>query len=242
MQPAPPPAPPAPAAAPAAPAAAPRLLVNGTSVEIPRSALEVKALRERRDMLSSQLGSVKDRRDETAEEMRNAVPGQDFLGLEQRLKVLDARMLNIENDIAQTSAAIAAAPPSILSAGSEEPSAPAVPLSAADRLLDEDVIVPVVSVLSIFVFFPIAIAKARSIWRRPAPVAPTSMSPDLQQRLDRMEQSIDSIAIEVERVSEGQRFVTQLMSEPKAIGAGAAPRFEARAGEAVPVAQGIGRS
>jgi hypothetical protein len=32
-------------------------------------------------------------------------------------------------------------------------------------------------------------------------------------RLERMEQAIDSVAIEVERISEGQRFTTKLLSE-----------------------------
>ena len=32
-------------------------------------------------------------------------------------------------------------------------------------------------------------------------------------RLERLEQAVESIAIEIERVSEGQRFVTKLMSE-----------------------------
>ncbi len=33
------------------------------------------------------------------------------------------------------------------------------------------------------------------------------------ERLERMEQAIDAIAIEVERVSEAQRFTTKLLSE-----------------------------
>jgi hypothetical protein len=32
------------------------------------------------------------------------------------------------------------------------------------------------------------------------------------QRLERLEQAVESIAIEVERISEGQRYVTKLMS------------------------------
>ena len=32
-------------------------------------------------------------------------------------------------------------------------------------------------------------------------------------RLERMEMAIDSIAVEVERISEGQRFTTKLLSE-----------------------------
>ena len=36
---------------------------------------------------------------------------------------------------------------------------------------------------------------------------------DVTARLERMEQAIDSIAVEVERISEGQRFTTKLLSE-----------------------------
>jgi hypothetical protein len=36
---------------------------------------------------------------------------------------------------------------------------------------------------------------------------------DVSARLERMEQAIDSIAVEVERISEGQRFTTKLLSE-----------------------------
>jgi hypothetical protein len=36
---------------------------------------------------------------------------------------------------------------------------------------------------------------------------------EVVQRLERMEQSIDAIAVEVERISEGQRFTTRLLSE-----------------------------
>ena len=36
---------------------------------------------------------------------------------------------------------------------------------------------------------------------------------EVMNRLERMEQAIDSIAVEVERISEGQRFTTKLLSE-----------------------------
>ena len=36
---------------------------------------------------------------------------------------------------------------------------------------------------------------------------------DVAARLERMEQALDSVAVEVERISEGQRFTTKLLSE-----------------------------
>lgn len=77
---------------------------------------------------------------------------------------------------------------------------------------------------------PIVRAIARSIERRSH--LPPAIPPDLTSRLDRMEQAIDAIAVEVERISEGQRFTTRLLSD----------RGDARLGSgnaaAQPLAQG----
>ena len=57
-----------------------------------------------------------------------------------------------------------------------------------------------------------AIACARSIWKRGS--MPRALPDrDTTARLERMEQAMDAIAIEIERVSEGQRFVTRLMAD-----------------------------
>jgi hypothetical protein len=56
---------------------------------------------------------------------------------------------------------------------------------------------------------PIARAYARRLDARPT----ASVPPDVAARLERMEQAIDSIAVEVERISEGQRFTTKLLAE-----------------------------
>ena len=38
---------------------------------------------------------------------------------------------------------------------------------------------------------------------------------DVSARMERMEHAIDAIALEVERISEGQRFTTKLLSETR---------------------------
>ncbi len=43
-------------------------------------------------------------------------------------------------------------------------------------------------------------------------VSPRSLA-GVEERLARIEQAVEAIAIEVERVSEGQRFTTKLLSE-----------------------------
>ena len=77
----------------------------------------------------------------------------------------------------------------------------------------ENVFLPLSIVFTIFVLTPIAVSIARIIWKRASVPKQTVASPESAQRLERMEQAMDAIAIEVERISEGQRFVTRLLSE-----------------------------
>jgi hypothetical protein len=60
---------------------------------------------------------------------------------------------------------------------------------------------------------PISIAIARRIWRGVRPIAAARTEDTIGPRFDRLEQAVDAIAIEVERVSEGQRFVTKVLTE-----------------------------
>ena len=49
-------------------------------------------------------------------------------------------------------------------------------------------------------------------WDRQA-LPGAAAAPELAQRLERMEQTLDAMAIEVERISENQRFTTRLLAE-----------------------------
>ena len=76
------------------------------------------------------------------------------------------------------------------------------------------ILIPLVFVSSIPVIaigVPLARAFARRIENAPSPASP--ISHDVVARLERMEQAIDAIAVEMERVSEGQRFTTKLLTE-----------------------------
>ena len=59
----------------------------------------------------------------------------------------------------------------------------------------------------------ILLPLTRAIGRRMERGDSTRAAPELSARLERMEQAIDAIAAEVERIGEGQRFTTQLLSE-----------------------------
>ena len=71
-----------------------------------------------------------------------------------------------------------------------------------------------ITVAAIFIGTPIARAFGRRMDRRPVTAA---ASPDVVGRLDRIEQAVDAIALEVERISEGQRYVTKVMSGPRSL-------------------------
>jgi hypothetical protein len=91
-------------------------------------------------------------------------------------------------------------------------------------------------VFMLAVLMPISIAFARRIWRRGS--SPKQAEDVVSPRLDRLENAVDAIAIEIERISEGQRFVTKVMTErptPRAHAAPAPEHAEASAlGEAKP--------
>ena len=58
---------------------------------------------------------------------------------------------------------------------------------------------------------PIIRAFTRRFERGPAP--PHLPSPDVVARLERIEQAVESVAIEVERIAEAQRFSAKLQAE-----------------------------
>ena len=77
------------------------------------------------------------------------------------------------------------------------------------------IIVPLgafIMVIVISIGIPMARAYARKMDAESRnPRLPTEVT----DRMERMEQAIDSIALEVERISEVQRFTTKLLSEGK---------------------------
>jgi hypothetical protein len=74
-----------------------------------------------------------------------------------------------------------------------------------------EILVPIV----LFVMIPITaigVPIARAYARRLDRGSNRGASPEVERRLERMEQAIDAIAVEVERIAEGQRFTTKLLT------------------------------
>jgi hypothetical protein len=191
---------------------------------------DVNALRVRASELSNQLRSATGRRADVQRSLKDAT-GADRAGLEQRLGVLDTRIARLESDIDQNGSQLASLAAG-KAAGSRPPFA-GFPNSSRDRAINN--MVPIAIVFTLFVLAPIAVSISRVFWKRGSLPKHAPGSVDHTQRLERMEQAIDSIAIEIERVSEGQRFVTRLMSDRQeaALGGGLEPArpINASAGE-----------
>jgi hypothetical protein len=191
------------------------VVVTQVPAGVPQTPAEYRLLVSKRSQLSDQLISATGRRNDLAAQLLTTdASARD--GIQARLKVLDDRIVRLEMEIDQTGQQVANAAPQIMSSTTISPS------RFMDRMGDQ--IVPIAGMLSLFVLFPLAIALARSIWRRSASAGrPVPADHGTQQRLEQIQQAIDSIAIEVERISENQRFVTKMVSErERVIGAGAA--------------------
>jgi hypothetical protein len=186
--------------------------------DVPQTAQEVQALRIRMNDLRSELQEAAERRNSVASRLRSAdVAARP--GYEARLQVLDARIIQIERDMQANTARLNAAPAAaIVGARALSPDAGRI----AERISGD--LVPIIAIFTVFVLAPFAFTVSRFIWKRGNALGARAPGVDQAtlQRLEELQQSVDTIAIEVERISENQRFVTRMLSEQPALGAGAA--------------------
>ena len=78
---------------------------------------------------------------------------------------------------------------------------------------DEDIIA-IVGFFTTAIIISIGIPLVRGLVRRwDRRDARTAIPGDTTARLERIEQAVDAMSIEVERIAEGQRFVTRMLSE-----------------------------
>ncbi|MEO6526685.1 MAG: hypothetical protein ABIP93_08695 [Gemmatimonadaceae bacterium] len=177
---------------------------------------DVTALRARRSELNSQLDAANRNRRQLSEQLRRA-EGANKAGLETRLAALDGRIARMEGEIDAVGQRLA----SVDAARYAETRPPFTP-GPRNNPFNNVRVEPIAIAFTLFVLSPIAISMSRLIWKRGSRMPVSAPAVESTQRLERMEQAMDAIAIEIERVSEGQRFVTRLLSERGGAALGAA--------------------
>jgi hypothetical protein len=208
------------AKAPASPVPPPAVAGAATNAVSPKdlTQADIQGAQRRKSELSDQLNSAKGRRDDLRRQITSSTNVADRTGLEARLGQLDQRIMRLESDIDENGKFLASPEATRFVASSTPPPS----TGRGNRNVNVE---PIAIVFTLFVLAPMALSLARIFWKRGS-LPKAQVDPERDKRLERMEHAIDSIAIEVERVSEGQRFVTRILAEgqhavPLAAGANA---------------------
>jgi len=189
----------------------------------------LQAARAHRSELRNTLDRVEEQRDDLQSELTQTPQSETAIraGLEARLRELDTRILALDKEIATADGRVAQA--AAVPGATYEP-----PPTIIRRDGPPEEVFVMGGMAIFFIGFPIAIAYARRLWKRAAIAVSTEMPAEMTDRLNRMEQAIDAVAVELERVGEGQRYVTKVFTEQqRALGAGAAEPLDVRQREAI---------
>jgi hypothetical protein len=205
-----------PVLAPATPvaAAAPRATSSPSAI--------YEGFKAQRDVLNDQLHDLERTRSDITSQMEEASDGSpEQKSLQGRLTDVDARIKAVDQMIAGNSMQLAQA---AAIPGAVVPPPPYVPQGPPDEVY------VLAGLFFVVVLMPLSIAFAKRIWRRSATVI-TSLPRELTDRLLRLEQTVEATSFEVERIGEGQRFLTKLFTEgegARALGTGAAKPIEVK--------------
>jgi hypothetical protein len=156
-----------------------------------------------RSELRDQLSTLQDSRQELTRQLEQSTTGADRTGIEQHITEVDARITALDKQIASADAQVAQAA-AVPGAVVREP--------PYERPGPPDEVYVLGGIFIVVVLFPLTIAYSRRLWRRGA-AAIATLPQELMDRLTRLDQAVDSIAVEVERIGEGQRFVTRIFAE-----------------------------
>jgi hypothetical protein len=179
--------------------------VVATVFRVPQTAEEMRILVAQRKIISDQIENVRGQRATIARAYEKAT-GASRAGLEQQLQSIDGRLLQLQADLDASGRAVYQSPVSATTTSS-------VGFPAHFPNLNSGELTAISIVFTVVVLGPLAMSFGRLLWRRSSRAAVPPGWNDAVQRLERLEQAVDTVAVEVERVSEGQRFMTRLMTQ-----------------------------
>lgn len=180
-----------------------QVFVDGKPLGSPQAVYQ--AMVHQRDELGNQMERLKDERRDITNRLQGEEPiaTADKAGLEKRLGTIDGRIEALDKQIATADAQVA--------------SSAAIPGAIVERPPQirpgppEEVFI-LSGMFIVVVFFPLSVALARRIWKR-GTAAVAALPHDIVERFTQIDQAVESIAVEVERIGEGQRFITRVLSE-----------------------------
>jgi cytochrome c biogenesis protein ResB len=200
-----------------------QILVDGKPIANPEAVYQ-GYVNQRRE-LANQLDRLRDERQDIVNQLSSEDQRLDEAvrtGLQKRLATLEGRIDAVDQQLAvadQQVASAAAIPGAIVEHRPPPRQGP-----------PEEVFV-LGALFMIVAILPLSIAYARRIWRRSS-AAVVALPGDILERFAQLDQAVESIAVEVERIGEGQRFITRVLSDQggrAALGEGAARAIEVRA-------------
>jgi hypothetical protein len=209
-------------------------LLGGNQIAAPKNRAELEAISERRDELREQLQSLNDRRRELADQVARTGTDDPVVraGPVARLKALDARIGLMEADIERSDRLITEAmakgiandrmpgmpevhvinPPPAMEA---PPSLPGPGFIWTSEVPWQDRLGATLATTLPITLATVVLLGALLYWRVSRSVRNQLNKIQATQTgaLLELQRSVDAIAVEVERVSENQRFVTRLVGE-----------------------------
>lgn len=183
----------------------PTFVFQGADPTAPSAIYE--GFKAQRRELTDQLDDLESTRDDITSNLMGlptASPQRDVL--EARLGEINKRISVVDGMLASNSASLAqaaAVPGAVVEAPRVIRSGP-----------PEEVFI-VGTVFMLIVLLPLSIAMARRIWKKSVTTI-TTFPRELADRLGRMEHALEATSLEVERIGEGQRFLTRLFTENEA--------------------------
>ena len=175
------------------------------------------ALQEARVELQAQVAGLEAQRAQLEVQLQNAGSRAERQRIQSRIDRLDVQIREMNDGIAKLETGVAGQPApapaprvTVTPSVGVPPRLPNIP----SRPFDPTELVAT-SLGILFVAFPLTLAIVRFIWKRSTSAPTPAISAEQIQRFDRLEQSVDAIAIEVERISENQRYLTKVLGESK---------------------------
>jgi hypothetical protein len=171
------------------------------------------ALRQQAELLKTRLEALTKEIEAVKAEMSAPGAGPLIASNQVRLTALEGRRTDAEEALQRVEDQIAGIDdPRVLTTEVAVPPDFPMPLDLSVQAERNNTLVIWLAAI-VCIGLPISVAFARSIWKRTtARVLPPAPAEDAR-RLERVEQAVDAIAIEMERMSEGQRYVTKLLAE-----------------------------